>query len=222
MRRFILTSALVVCASPALATEVTTVLSAPILPQVLVLYEAEGAAFPATAAAAEALVDAAALAFDDLRAACAAHDDLYDLIAAPETAEELAHNYGEIARCAYEQYTSKPYWIPALVDEVDICARTLGAAWRLLSEADVAGFTEDDLTFIQDTLASAGDTSSFGDFYFGLRAWVRAADGSLAQADLTPGVTAPRVTPLPVGPSDDGWTRHLESGLALRCVSTLP
>ena len=221
MKRLAIPLALTLMATPAWASETATVLSAPILPEVLTLYTAEGDQFPATLAEAEALVDAAALAFDDLSQSCGALEDLYDLIAEPTTAEEMAHNYGEIARCAYEQYTSKPYWVPALVDQVDVCARTLGEAWSLLSEEDVASFSEEDLVFIRDTLASVGSTSSYGDFYFALRVWVRAADGQLAQADLTPGLVGPRVTPLPVGPADDGWKRHLESGLSLRCVSTL-
>lgn len=220
MRRLMLSVVLVsALGAPALASEVVTVLSAPVLPQVLVLYAAEGAAFPATQVEAEALVDDAALAFQDLLSACAALEPLYEIIDEPTSPAEIAHNYGEIARCAYEQYTSKPYWVPALVDQVDICARTLGDEWRLLGEDDVEAFTEADLSFVMDTLASVGGTSSFGDFYFGLRVWVRAADGSLAQADLTPGLEGPRVTALPVSPADGAWTHHLESGLSLRCVS---
>ena len=222
MRRFMLTSAFLAFASPAFASETVTVLSAPVLPQVLILYTGEGVAYPTSQADAEALADASALAFQDLLSACAALEPLYDLIEEPSSAADFAHNYGEIARCAYEQYTSKPYWIPALVDEVDICGRTLGPEWQLLSEADVEAFTEPELEIIRDTLASVDGTSDFGDFYFGLRVWVRDVDGQLAQADLTPGLEGPRVTPLPVSPESPSWYAHLESGLSLRCVSTPP
>jgi len=219
MKRLLFTLPLIAFAPSALADELT-VLSAPILPQVLTLYASEGDAFPATPEGAEALVDASALSFDDLASACAALDGLYDLVAEPTSADDIARNYDEIARCSYEQYTSKPYWIPALVDEVDICGRTLGAAWHLLTEAEVNAFSEDELTFIQSTLAAANTGAGWGNFYFSLRAWVRAADGSLAQADLTPGLTSARVTALPVAASDPSWLRHFEGGLALRCVST--
>jgi hypothetical protein len=219
MKRLLLTVPFLVVAPAALADEVT-VLSAPILPQVMVLYASEGASFPTTPEAAEALVDASALSFDDLANACAALDGLYDIVPEPSTPDEIARNYDEIARCSYDQYTSKPYWIPALVDEVDICARTLGDEWHLLSEAEVTAFTEDELTFIQTTLASVNEGAGWGNFYFSMRAWVRATDGSIAQADLTPGLTTPRVTPLPVAASDSAWTSHYEGGLGLRCVRT--
>lgn len=219
MKRLLLSLPLLAFAPAAFADEVT-VLSAPILPQVLVLYGSEGDAFPATPEGAEALVDDSALSFTDLASACAALDGLYDIVAEPASTDEIARNYDEIARCSYEQYTSKPYWIPALVDEVDICARTLGEAWHLPTEAEVNAFSEDELAFIQATLAAANVGAGWGNFYFSLRTWVRAADGSLAQADLTPGLATPRVTALPVAASDAAWTHHYEGGLALRCIST--
>jgi hypothetical protein len=211
---------LIALSTPALADDVT-VISAPILPQVLVLYASEGDAYPSTPEAALALVDASALSFDDLASACAALDGLYDIVADPATPDEIARNYDEIARCSYEQYTSKPYWIPGLIDDVDICERTLGEAWHLPTAAEVDAFTEDELTFIQSTLAAANSVSGWGNFYFSLRIWARAADGSLAQADLTPGLSTPRVSALPVAPSDASWLRHYEGGLALRCISLL-
>lgn len=223
MNRPVLTTSLALAslalATSARATEVvSTSLSAPIFPQVLTLYAAEGPLFPATPEGEAALVDASALTFAQLLDACQDFDGAYTIVVDPTTPEEIAANYDEIARCSYEQYTVKPYWIPALVDEVDICERTLGEDWHLLGEADVGALGEEGLTFVHDTLASVVGAWGWGSFYFSPQVYVRAADGSLAAADLTPGLTTPRIAPLPVAPGDDGWTRHYEAGLSLRCV----
>ena len=200
------------------ADTLVTSLSAPIFPQVLTLYAAEGANFPVSAEDRAALVDAAALTFRFLIGHCSEADGKYAITPAPTTADEIANNYSEIARCAYEQFTAKPYWIPQLVEEVDICARTLGEEWHLLSEKDVAAFSEDDFAFIEKTLAGVGGESNWGNFYFSLHAYVRSSDGTLARADLTPGVTGPRITPLAVAPGTEAWARHLEGDLSLRCI----
>lgn len=202
------------------ADTVVTRVSAPILPAVLTLYAQEGANFPADLEAQAALVDAAVLPFNDLRTACMAYSDLYAINPLPTTPAEIASDYDEIARCAYEQFTAKPYWIPALVDHVDVCERTLGDAWHLLTAADVAAFSEDELANLQATLAGAGGTSNWGNFYFSLHVYVRAEDGTLARADLTPGVTGPRITPLGIEAASDAWTHHFEGDMALRCVRT--
>jgi hypothetical protein len=112
-------------------------------------------------------------------------------------------------------FTVKPYWIPQLVDDVDVCAVTLGAAWRLITEADLATLDAADLKNIQDTLSGVG-TTFWGEFYFSLHTYVRAADGKLAAGDLSPGATM-RVAPLSYQ-QGGGPTMHYEGGLAPRCI----
>ena len=202
------------------ADALVTSLSAPVFPPVLTLYAAEGPNLPDSFEGRAALVDAAALTFRYLIGHCSGLDAKYAITPSPETADEIATNYNEIARCAYEQFTAKPYWIPQLVDEVDICGRTLGEEWHLLSEGDVAAFSEDDFAFIEKTLAGVGGESNWGNFYFSLHAYVRSADGTLARADLSPGATGPRITPLAAAPGTEAWARHLESDLSLRCIRT--
>lgn len=202
------------------ADTLVTSLSAPVFPQVLTLYAAEGANLPDTPEGRAALVDAAALTFPYLLEFCSGLDGEYAITQSPESTSDIAVNYSEIARCAYEKFTAKPYWIPQLVDEVDICGRTLGEEWHLLSEADVAGFSEADFAFIQATLAGVGGESNWGNFYFSLHTYVRSADGTLARADLSPGVEGPRITSLAAAPGTEAWARHLESDLSLRCIRT--
>lgn len=190
-------------------------ISAPIFPKVLVLYAQEGANYPATLTGEETLAHDAAMTFDTLLTECQAKDATITLASpSPLTAEQLATNYNQVAKCAYENYTVKPYWIPKLVDDVDICATELGADWRLISEDDLAALTDADFQFIADTLTgvAGADAASFS-FYFSSRIFVRASDKSIKAGDIAPGV-ATRVTDLTT--SDP--TIHYEGGLSLRCI----
>jgi hypothetical protein len=212
------------------AVEIVEV-SAPIFPRTPVLYAQEGANYPSTQAARESLVTNASLTFDELLQACAPQ---YPGISLQNgngngngnggngnlSQQQLAANYQLVAQCSYEQYTAKPYWIPQLVSDVTICEQELGPDWHLLTEADINGFSPQDFQFFQNTLTDAsnagGNTSFWGFFYFGLKVFIRAADGSIQQGDLTPGVSV-RVAPLTY---PQGWTaqQHYEGGLALRCI----
>ena len=191
--------------------------SAPILPRVLVLYTAEGAKFPTTAKEQAALAHDSSLTFDFLLKECPAK---YPAIVVPgpgdppTTSEQNASNFEAIATCAYQQYTSKPYWIPALVDKVDICAAELGTEWHLPGEDEVNGFGESDIAEIAKALATPNSNNLFGNFYFGLSVWVRGNDGSLRIGNLSPGVSV-RVTASPVPATS---TVHYEGGVALRCI----
>jgi len=201
---------------------VTVELSAPIFPKVLTLYAHEGASYPSLMSEKEDLVDDAALAFSFLLNDCAATYPAITLSSgsAPLTSTQLTDNYNAVAECSYATYTSKPYWIPKLVDEVDICARTLGAGWRLPTEADVNAFTPAELSALASTLSTvAGSSSSWmGSFYFSMRIYVRGTDGSLKIGDLTPGSTS-RISTF--GLSDEAMKSHYEGSgtpLALRCL----
>jgi hypothetical protein len=215
-RRLVPIAALVVgLAAWASTTELVEV-SAPVFPAVLILYTSEGPNFPSTPNAEADLAHRAALTFPALMTECAAKYPAITLAAdgGTLTSAALVTNYETVARCAYEQHTAKPYWIPRLVDDVDICGTELGAGWRLPTEADLATFTEAELQGLQDALNPARNGAQLGALYFSMQVYVRGADGGLMQGDLNPGLTGPRVTPLPALDP----TVHLESGLALRCV----
>jgi hypothetical protein len=202
-------------------------ISSPIFPRVLVLYASEGVHFPATLDDEITLAHDASITFDSLLTSCAATHPAITLASGAHTptSAELAANYNEVAECAYTTYTVKPYWIPQLVDDVDICGSELGAGWRLPTEADVASMTEESFTFIADTLTSTADAklgaSFWGTFYFSLSIFVRAGDGSIQKADLSPGQST-RIVPLSaVG---DARKSHYEGGVSLRCIrrTTIP
>jgi hypothetical protein len=203
-------------AAPA-APETTeiVVISGPILPKVLVLYIYEGENYPVTQADKEQLVTDTALNFELLLVDCAADYPKIKLWNAgdpPLSATELTDNYDAVAQCAYEKHTSKPYWIPQLILDVDICEQTLGTGWRLPTEADVLALTPDDLQVVQQTLTPQGETS-WGGFYFSLQMYAMGNDGKLKVADLGPGVSE-RISAGPEG------TNHHESGLSLRCLKS--
>ena len=198
-------------------------ISAPIFPQVLQLYAHEGPNFPATVEEEAAVAQGASLVFESLLVDCQA-DYPGIVVIGPEdpplTPEQLTTNFDLVAQCSYEKYTAKPYWIPQLVDDVDLCGSELGPDWRLPTEADLASFTEAEFGFLQDTLTTLSGGDWWGGFYFSMRIFVRATDGTLAMGDLTPGAVT-RVAPLP---STVGGTQkfHLEGGVVLRCLRVTP
>jgi hypothetical protein len=206
----------------AAAAEWVTI-SAPIFPQVLKLYEHEGANFPATAEEEAAVAHDASLIFETLLAECQADYPGIVVLGSddpPLTPEQLTANFDLVARCSYEKYTAKPYWIPQLVDDVDICGTELGAEWRMPTEADLAAFTDEDFAFLQATLTTMAGGDWWGGFYFSLKIYVRAGDGTLAMGDLTPGALA-LVAPLPSTVNGTS-TSHLEGSIVLRCLRVTP
>jgi hypothetical protein len=192
----------------------TVQISAPILPRTTVIYQA----FPTTLDGEKTMAHDASLLFDFLLGACA---PLYPKITldptdAGLTAAELGMNYDQVGLCAYEQYVAKPYWIPKLVDDVDICGTEMGAGWRLITEADLTSLRDADFQAASDVwnhYVSGGQGLAF--FFSSLQIWVRANDGSIAVGTLQPGLTGSRVTPLGV-PSTS--TTHYEGELGLRCI----
>lgn len=220
------------------ATPVTALfLSAPIVPNTTVLYAQEGASFPSSLAGEQSLATNAAVNYDTLIAACptltSTSGTPYDIdtTTPSPTVARLQLNYDSVARCAYEHYTAKPYWIPALVDHVDICAVSLGSDWRLPTEAEVTALSADDLSALSGAYDPSAPTfSSFGGMYFSMKMYIRgtAADGAghhpLKIANLAPGAAA-LVDELRDGmgnvmtSASDAYTRHNEGAAVLRCVS---
>jgi hypothetical protein len=199
----------------------TVEISGPIFPMVGILYTHEGANYPATLPAEEALVDSVALTFPNLLTTCAATDPNITISASSTlTPPQLAANYNGVANCAYTQYTSKPYWIPELVDNVDICSRMLGASWHLPTEAEIDGLTAAEVAALSNTLSTVASSgsSSMGSFYFSLKLYVRGTDGSLKVGDLGQS-SSPRVSPLTLSATE--MKSHYEGNgdpLSLRCI----
>jgi hypothetical protein len=188
-------------------------ISAPILPDVLVLYQP----FPTTLDGEKAMAHEAALTFERLLPECA--PDYPAITLPPMTSAELAANYNAVADCAYEKHTAKPYWIDKLIDDVDICGTELGADWRLITEDDIGSLTESDFQLMWDVLtpvAAAAPPSGLGPWYFGLQIFVRLRDGTIGKGSLEPGVVGKRVAP---ADGQINFTQHYDvPGLALRCI----
>jgi hypothetical protein len=197
-------------------------ISAPVLPKTQVLYQQEGAAYPGTTPAQAAFARAAALSFETLLVAC--RETNPDIVVKSEggptlTDEQIAHNYDLLANCAYKQFTSKPYWIPQLLLDVDVCAEALGSSWRTPTETDVAGLTPSEFAAMQTTLDGLGG-DTIGGAFFSLSIWTRMNDGSMKNGQLDP-AASPRFLELnKYGAAEVNLRNHYEGNLALRCVRT--
>lgn len=188
-------------------------ISAPILPRTTVIYQP----FPGTLEGEKAMAHDAALLFDGLLEHCA---PLYPKIAlAPSgvglSDQQLATNYVEVARCSYEQYGAKPYWIPKLIDDVDICGTEMGAGWRLPSEADLASLSESDFQAVADKWNHPSADVTFSSFFSSLAIWVRGTNGSIEIGTLAPGGADNRVRPIA---PEISLTNHYEGDVSLRCI----
>jgi hypothetical protein len=209
------------------ANEQVVELSAPLFPDATVFQIFQDATvYPGLSEAERlALVDDDVRTFGELLPLCAATNPAIKLQVEgdpPLTAAEIATNYDEVARCAYEQYGAKPYWVPQHVSDVDVCGRKLGLDWRLPTEADVNGFEEGDFKFFQETLTAQPGLDEFPvHFYYSLDVYVRAGDGSLALGNLAP--DAEHVVPLPVSGSElDALYIGNGRPIGLRCVRVIP
>jgi hypothetical protein len=183
-------------------------ISAPLLPDWARFYEG----LPSTLQGERELARTGTFTYEQLLAECAAAYP--EITPAPQTADERAANYVAVGKCAYETRWSKPYWIPKLIADVDVCAMKLGADWRLLSEDDLAGFTESEYRFIHDTLAPFEHDTGFGSIYFGRTVWLRTQDGSIGIGTLELDVTGSRVEQRNL----DAETTGLQRPVALRCI----
>jgi hypothetical protein len=187
--------------------------SAPIHPSVVKLYEADGATYPKTHDLQVSLAKASALTYCFLLDDCSKSDSSIKT-KPPLTADEIQHDYDAVASCAYDKYTAKPYWIPQLVLDVDICTTMLGTGWRTPTEDDVNAFVTSDYEFMESTL---GSTS--GNTYFTLDIWVRATDGTIQIGHLQ-STASKHLEPL--GISGDALKTHYEGSVGLRCIKRKP
>lgn len=171
------------------------------------LYDFEGDRYPTTAASREALVDDVAFTYGQLAAECAArHPEI--VLPKPGDPESVAQKALEaVASCSYGDFGIKPYWIPRLVVDVNVCARKLGDGYRLPTVADVKALTPAERAAIAATVHDG--------LYNGTEVYVRAADGTVQVGDLVTGAVRAL--------SDTtawyrGDTYHYEGGAALRCI----
>ncbi len=211
-------------AAPGLAwAEEFVEISAPITPKTQVIYPKQGDKFPKDLAGMQTLAHEAALTYDYLLTVCAKDYPGITLLPpeAPKVlpADKLSMNFELTAQCSYEKWTAKPYWIPMLVDKVDICAAELGLDWALLAEADVASLTAEQVAVLKKGLTPSGK-ASFGNFYFSTKVFVRAAKGLLMTGALEVGAALKSIEDsMPCKQCfPDPWTYHLEGGTTLRCI----
>lgn len=189
-------------------------ISAPILPKVLRLYQGEGTNYPQTLAEQTKLADESALTFEALEQACLDFSPEYTSRVASDDAE-IAAKYWVLEQCAYARFTAKPYWIPQLLLDVDVCEQSLGQGYRTLTESDVRAFLPGEVEAFKKRMDEVNRGG--GAFYFSMNVWVRSRAGNMASVQLSDGASAeikPLVFPQP------GWTakNHYEGSLALRCI----
>jgi hypothetical protein len=198
-------------------------ISGPIAPNVGILYNFEDSNFPKSIDDRTKLADDASLTFPWMLDQCTSkYGQEYPLIKLQKdgvegelTQEELVTNYGEVARCSYDHFLSKPYWIPQLILDVDICGRQLGTDWRLITENDLYQLSQEDLQNLNQTLSGVGG-NFWSAFYVGMVVYIKANDGTLKQADLSDPTIGPVVTDLPI--QVDQYQKHLEGARTLRCI----
>lgn len=177
-------------------------LSAPLFPDMTGFQQFQSpTAYPAMSAADRAkLVDERVKTFDELLALCApTHPGIVAWKAgdAPLSLAQLQSNYDEVARCGYEQFGAKPYWVPQLLADVDVCEQKLGADWHLPTVPTIELLTADDFAIFASTMTALPGNDWFPvQFYYQLRLYARDADGKLVLANLAPATT--HVSPLPV------------------------
>jgi hypothetical protein len=188
--------------------------SAPILPKVLRLYQSEGAKYPTTTEEQSKLATESALTFEELEKSCLNFTSEYNSSVANNDTQ-IATKYWSLEQCAYARFTAKPYWIPQLLLDVDVCQLSLGQGYRTLRESDVRAFLPGEVESFKQRLDEVNRGG--GSFYFSMNVWVRSEAGKMASVDLSAGASAP-ITPLKQ--FSQNWTEknHFEGGLALRCI----
>jgi len=116
------------------------------------------------------------------------------------TQVQILQNYLNVAQCSYREFHSKPYFIPQLVDDVDICGTILGPEYRMITEDDVNGFSAafyKELDTVITRASSGVEGVPWGEYYFSLATYIRGNDGALKVGNLYNGVTSDRVEGLP-------------------------
>jgi len=201
-------------------------LSAPLFPNITVFQRfSEPSRYVGTTEAERLrLVDDEVKTFEQLLSLCAAEYPTITLRTAsapPLTLDQLRANYAAVARCGYDKYGAKPYWVPQMVSDIDICARKLGASWHLPTAAEIGALDEASFKLFESTLTALPGSDWFPvQWYYRLDLFARQSDGTLALGNLAPGAT--HLSPLPVGGSAMN-VLYLGGGkpIGLRCMRSL-
>ncbi|MGC4121755.1 MAG: hypothetical protein QM765_45700 [Myxococcales bacterium] len=186
------------------------------------LYSHQGPDYPKSQEEAVEVARKAAIPFAELLKQCVAnHPDI--VVQQPGqtlTEQQLWNNIQVVETCAYEDFGIKPYWIPQLVDDVDVCEVVLGEGWRLPTAADLAAFSDHARQAFADAARVELALNGSMDVY------ARAADGTLRRGSLEPGVHTLSPIEYPMG-YDEPAKYHYEgcgsslcnsNTLGLRCV----
>jgi hypothetical protein len=168
-------------------------ISAPLFPLIDKLYANEAEKYPSTSEAKTSLAKEGFMTFEKIRDKCISEKYAgikAETSGASLTPKERADNYSKIASCAYEKYTSKPYSIPQLVSDVDLCQLHLGSDWNMLKDADIQSFTSKMFNNIRTTYSQVNSEEfSWSAFYFSLATYARGSDGKLKVGSLYPEAT---------------------------------
>lgn len=136
---------------------------------------------------------------------------------------QIMQNYQLTAECSYTHFLSKPYYVPQLVADVDICFEALGGEFRMITESDIRTFTPEFYQELNQVLVSASSSQSFGRFYFSTITYIRGDDGRIKIGNLSDNISGSRVTSLP---TNINLKNHLEGvadvggPITLRCMRT--
>jgi hypothetical protein len=186
------------------------------------LYAHEGPNYPKSYAEAVEVVRNASMPYAELLKQCAASHTEIVIQASGQTLtdQQLSANLEAVLNCAYEDFSIKPYWIPQLIDDVDVCAVVLGEDWRLPTEADLAAFSDPAREAFAE--ASRIEISLNG----GLDVYARGADGQLRRGSMEPGVHSLSAIEYPLGRDAQyhyegcGFSGCNGRTIGLRCMRT--
>jgi hypothetical protein len=187
-------------------------LSAPLVPCVTALNK--DGFYPPGREEQERMADEASLTFPYFLDACAKR---YPLVRPSNgqtlTPEQGRDNYANVARCAYETHYGKPYWVPQLIDDVDLCERALGRGWHLPNRESLGRFNAEHRARLYQALKNV----PFGGGYDSILMYARAEDGKLTLIDLAPAAARERGSSLPQLPAQPKLSFQA-AALSLRCT----
>jgi hypothetical protein len=188
-------------------------LSAPIAPCVLALNR--DGFYPPEREAREQMADEASLTFSYFQQACA---ERYPIARAEAgqtlTSEQARNNYASVARCSFETHYGKPYWVPQLLDDVDLCGRELGSSWQLPTKESLAHFNARHRELIGEALRDV----PYGGGYNSLVLYARDAAQQLTVLDLGPPQAQGARRAEPIRLTSDRKQPFQAPRIALRCV----
>lgn len=109
-----------------------------------------------------------------------------------------AYNYSQIAKCGYDILGLKPYYVPKMISDYEICQYKLGKGWRLPTETEVLSWPSAYFTDLMNSLTAG--SLSVDDFwansYFSLFIYIRGNNGTVKIANLYPD-SFPKILDLP-------------------------